>query len=320
MTTSFDFRPWKIETRKGRKTSYRVRWVVARRHFSASFLTMALAESFRASLITAARKGKGFDTDSGLPESMERKRRDVTFYQHAAEFAAAAWPAAAAKTRVSIIETWPGSLWERGRRFVRYADDLRVFVQRTGCSEGVRERLRRDRTAAEAEGEPGEVLDPARRAGDVAGVRVSPVRPAGHDPGRPEGGRAAEGSAADLDRAELARADGVPHWQAEPVHYWLDGLFLARGRRTGVPQPGRMAAPPLAAGALEGMEDHRRQAAQPADTRYLREQRPEVGRQQQGVLAGCGSTILQVSLPNSYWNRLGLKALSQTWQRLNRTA
>ena len=104
MTTSFDFRPWKIEIRKGRKIPYRVRWAVARRNFSKSFLTMALAESFRASLITAARKGEGFDTDSGLPESMERKRRNVTFYQHAAEFTAAAWPAAAAKTRVSIIE------------------------------------------------------------------------------------------------------------------------------------------------------------------------------------------------------------------------
>ena len=30
--------------------------------------------------------------------------------------------------------------------------------------------------------------------------------------------------------------------------------------------------------------------------------------------------VLQVSLPNSYWNRLGLKTLSQTWQRLNPTA
>ena len=79
MTTSFDFRPWKIETRKGRKASYRVRWAVARRNFSKSFLTMALAESFRASLITAARKGEGFDTESGLPESMERTRRDVSF-------------------------------------------------------------------------------------------------------------------------------------------------------------------------------------------------------------------------------------------------
>ena len=105
MTTSFDFHPWKIQTRKGRKTPYQVRWVVAGRQFGHSFVTMALAESFRAQLITPARKGEGFDNDSGLPESMERTRRDVTFYQHAAEFAAAAWPAAAAKTRVSIIET-----------------------------------------------------------------------------------------------------------------------------------------------------------------------------------------------------------------------
>jgi integrase len=105
VTTSFDFHPWKIQTRKGRKTPHRVRWVVAGHQFGQSFVTMALAESFRASLITAARKGEGFDTDSGLPESMERSRRDVSFYQHAAEFAAAAWPAAAAKTRVSIIET-----------------------------------------------------------------------------------------------------------------------------------------------------------------------------------------------------------------------
>jgi hypothetical protein len=34
----------------------------------------------------------------------------------------------------------------------------------------------------------------------------------------------------------------------------------------------------------------------------------------------AGSKVLQVSLPNSYWNRLGLKTLSQTWQRLNPTA
>src|SRR6266487_5368136 len=49
-----------------------------------------------------------------------------------------------------------------------------------------------------------------------------------------------------------------------------------------------MAAPPPAADPLEGMEDHRRQAAQPADTRYRRAQRPQVGRKQQGILAGCG--------------------------------
>jgi RNA-directed DNA polymerase len=34
----------------------------------------------------------------------------------------------------------------------------------------------------------------------------------------------------------------------------------------------------------------------------------------------AGSQILQVSLPNYYWNHLGLKTLSQTWQRLNPAA
>jgi hypothetical protein len=36
--------------------------------------------------------------------------------------------------------------------------------------------------------------------------------------------------------------------------------------------------------------------------------------------SGTGSKVLHVSLPNAYWNRLGLKTLSQTWQRLNPTA
>ena len=34
----------------------------------------------------------------------------------------------------------------------------------------------------------------------------------------------------------------------------------------------------------------------------------------------AGSQILQVSLPNSYWDHLGLKTLTQTWQRLSQTA
>jgi len=34
----------------------------------------------------------------------------------------------------------------------------------------------------------------------------------------------------------------------------------------------------------------------------------------------AGSQILQVSLPNSYWDHLGLKTLSRTWQRLNPAA
>jgi hypothetical protein len=44
------------------------------------------------------------------------------------------------------------------------------------------------------------------------------------------------------------------------------------------------------------------------------------GGSSKGYWRVSGSTVLQVSLPDSYWNRLGLKTLSQTWQRLNRTA
>jgi hypothetical protein len=33
----------------------------------------------------------------------------------------------------------------------------------------------------------------------------------------------------------------------------------------------------------------------------------------------AGSGILSVSLPNAYWERLGLRTLSHTWQRLYQT-
>jgi RNA-directed DNA polymerase len=45
-----------------------------------------------------------------------------------------------------MLDDLDRELWERGHRFVRYADDLRgLRAQRTSRSEGVRERLRRDR-------------------------------------------------------------------------------------------------------------------------------------------------------------------------------
>src|SRR5579864_4106840 len=44
------------------------------------------------------------------------------------------------------------------------------------------------------------------------------------------------------------------------------------------------------------------------------------GGSSKGYWRVAGSKILQVSLPNSYRNRLGLKTPSQTWQRLNPTA
>src|SRR5690349_13042884 len=89
-SNSFDVRFWKIETRKDRRTPYRVRWIVDGQQFSDSFLTVALAESYRARLITAARNGEGLDTETGLPGSMMRKLRDVSFLDHALDFTASA--------------------------------------------------------------------------------------------------------------------------------------------------------------------------------------------------------------------------------------
>jgi hypothetical protein len=100
---SYDVRFWQIETRRGKTVTYRVRWVVAGRRFSDSFTTKELAESHRAKLRAAARRGEGFDTDTGLPESMARTLRDVSFYQHCAEFTAATWPVSAAKQRASAV-------------------------------------------------------------------------------------------------------------------------------------------------------------------------------------------------------------------------
>jgi len=103
--TSYDVRIYAIETRKRQTTRYRVRWTVAGKRFGETFAAKGLAESYRAALITAARRGEAFSTDSGLPESLDREQRDVSFYAHCLEFAAMAWPMVSAKSRSSIVES-----------------------------------------------------------------------------------------------------------------------------------------------------------------------------------------------------------------------
>ena len=103
--TSYDVRIYAIETRKRQTTGYRVRWTVAGKRFGETFAAKGLAESYRAALIAAARRGEAFSTDSGLPESLDRERRDVSFYAHCLEFAAMAWPVVSAKSRSSIVES-----------------------------------------------------------------------------------------------------------------------------------------------------------------------------------------------------------------------
>jgi integrase len=102
---SYDVRFWHIEQRDDAKARYRVRWTVAGRRFNRSFVAKPLADSFRSQLLEAARKGESFSTGTGLPQSHTRRERRVTCYEHAEEFVKATWPSAAAKSRISLLET-----------------------------------------------------------------------------------------------------------------------------------------------------------------------------------------------------------------------
>ncbi|PXY17078.1 integrase [Prauserella coralliicola] len=107
MGRSYQVRVWKIEPRKnskGKVTSYRLRWEVERKRYSRQFKTEALADSFRAELLTAARNGEAFDTETGLPESRSRADNDMPWFVFACEYVDMKWPDASPKYRKSLAE------------------------------------------------------------------------------------------------------------------------------------------------------------------------------------------------------------------------
>jgi hypothetical protein len=106
MSSSYDVRIWNIRVRKDRPNPYQVRWRVASSPpFAKSFRTSALADSFRAGLVTATRRGEPFDTSTGLPEAQARERTAITWYAHALDYIDMKWPGAAGKSRISAVET-----------------------------------------------------------------------------------------------------------------------------------------------------------------------------------------------------------------------
>jgi len=174
-----------------------------------------------------------------------------------------------------MLDDLDRELWQRGHRFVRYAHDLRVFV-------------RSERAAQRVSGSVCGVIE--RRLKLKVNREKSSIRHAAdatllgfgfYFDGPQVRIRIAAKAIKRLKsqlRVLTGRSWRVPVefriGKLNRVHHRLVGLFPARGLRTDIPRSGRMASPPPAAGPLEGMENHRRQAAQPADTRYLREQRP----------------------------------------------
>ena len=64
----------------------------------------ALADSFRADLLAAARRGEAFYIDTGRPVSMARQDHDMSWYEFACKFIDMKWDRAAATTRRTNAE------------------------------------------------------------------------------------------------------------------------------------------------------------------------------------------------------------------------
>ncbi len=101
----FDVRVYAIRRRPARRRPFEVRWQAAGRARSKSFITRALADSYRAELIRAARQGLEFDPATGEPVLWAGPEPvTVTWYQHAAAYAAMKWPGLAAHSRASLAD------------------------------------------------------------------------------------------------------------------------------------------------------------------------------------------------------------------------
>ena len=79
--TTYDVRVYRTEVYKGAKvTTYKVRWKTAHRLWKEGFRNAAHADSFRSSLLIAARKGEAFSLRTGRPASWDGwVDRDLVF-------------------------------------------------------------------------------------------------------------------------------------------------------------------------------------------------------------------------------------------------
>lgn len=103
--TSYDVRVWSVTSyRRKNGRTYGVRWAVGKQRPHRTFATRALAESFRAELLMAARQGQPFDLTTGLPVTMLPTVTVPTWYEHACAFVDARWPHMAPKSRESIAD------------------------------------------------------------------------------------------------------------------------------------------------------------------------------------------------------------------------
>lgn len=104
--TSYNVRVWKLEARSGkRRTTYRVRWLVAGVRFDERFDAKGLAESFRAGLLQAASRGEAFDRRTGRPQREAATARSARqWVELAREFIDDRWDDFSPRHRKSTVE------------------------------------------------------------------------------------------------------------------------------------------------------------------------------------------------------------------------
>jgi integrase len=107
---TYDVRVYKTRVYRGAKvTTYYVRWKVGGREWTQPFRNDAQADGFRSELVSAARKGEAFSTETGRPASWQREKsktdsRGPSWYDFARSYAAAKWPYASPNHRRGIAE------------------------------------------------------------------------------------------------------------------------------------------------------------------------------------------------------------------------
>ncbi|MFI7038376.1 tyrosine-type recombinase/integrase [Microbispora rosea] len=106
MNSTYDVRVWHVLTNKNKGgNTYSVRWVTAGKPWRETFKTRALAESFRAELLTAIRKGHAFDPTTGRPVQHAGQRgQSVTWWALMCDYVDHRWDESAPNTRRTIAD------------------------------------------------------------------------------------------------------------------------------------------------------------------------------------------------------------------------
>ncbi|MFE6691062.1 tyrosine-type recombinase/integrase [Streptomyces sp. NPDC057743] len=105
MDTTYDVKFWKTSVYVGkRKTTYTVRWELEGKEWRKPFGTVALADSFRAGLVSAAKKGEAFSLSTGLPVSHMSRAAGVSWYDFAIQFVDQLWERTSGNNRKNVAK------------------------------------------------------------------------------------------------------------------------------------------------------------------------------------------------------------------------